>query len=266
MWRWYSGNPTYDTLLLLGLASAAVVFVISIYLPSPYGRFASERFGLRLDPRLGWFLMELPSWLSFAIFFAQGSRRFEPVPLLFAGIWAVHYANRGFYFPLKIRVAPGTRASFSLMVVAVGWAVTTLHGYLNATYFAELGRHYTAAWLTDPRFALGLGLYGVSLWQNIHADAVVRRLRPVKGSDAPPAPKYAIPRGGLFEYVSCPSYLTELLAWAGFALCAWSLAGVFILAISAANLVPRARATHAWYKAQFPDYPTQRKALVPFVF
>ena len=37
------------------------------------------------------------------------------------------------------------------------------------------------------------------------------------------------------------------------------------LALSAANLVPRALATHRWYRERFPDYPQDRKALIPFV-
>ena len=78
--------------------------------------------------------------------------------------------------------------------------------------------------------------------------------------------EYRIPRGGLFRWVSSPSYLTELGAWAGFALCTWSLAGVFIFLISAANLVPRAFATHRWYRERFPDYPPERKALIPYVW
>jgi hypothetical protein len=52
---------------------------------------------------------------------------------------------------------------------------------------------------------------------------------------------YRIPEGGLFRFVTNPSYLAELVFWAGFALFTWSLAGVFILAISMANLIPRAR-------------------------
>lgn len=66
--------------------------------------------------------------------------------------------------------------------------------------------------------------------------------------------------------MTSPQYLGELVAWVGFAMITWSLAGVFILAISAANLVPRALATHRWYQERFPNYPRGRKALVPFLF
>jgi hypothetical protein len=33
-----------------------------------------------------------------------------------------------------------------------------------------------------------------------------------------------------------------------------------------ANLAPRARAHHLWYKRQFADYPSRRKALVPAIW
>lgn len=32
------------------------------------------------------------------------------------------------------------------------------------------------------------------------------------------------------------------------------------------NLVLAANATHEWYHKKFPDYPKQRKALIPFVY
>jgi hypothetical protein len=38
------------------------------------------------------------------------------------------------------------------------------------------------------------------------------------------------------------------------------------VAITLANLVPRAIATHRWYRATFEDYPPERRALVPFVW
>ena len=43
-----------------------------------------------------------------------------------------------------------------------------------------------------------------------------------------------------------------------------SLAGVYIVAVSTANLIPRAIPTHSWYRERFPDYPREQKILVPF--
>ena len=259
--RWYTGDVTYDTLLAGALAFAAFVFVISWFLPSPYGRFASARFGLSLDPRLGWFLMELPATLSFQYFYWRGPWRFEPVSLVFFAMWVVHYANRGFIFPARMRVAG--KSSFSFTVIAVGWMVTSLHGYFHAGWFTRF-HHYPTSWLTDPRFLVGFALYYLSYALNIHSDAVIRNLR--SADEVAAGQKvYRIPRGGLFRWVTNASYLTELCAWAGFALCTWSLAGVFVLLVSLGNLVPRAWATHRWYRERFPDYPPERKALVPFL-
>jgi 3-oxo-5-alpha-steroid 4-dehydrogenase 1 len=262
---WPTGEATYDTVFWAAMASAAVVALISVVLPSPYGRFGSKRFGVGLSPKLGWLLMELPATVAFTGFFLAGPRRGDLVPLIFLGVWLVHYGNRGFVFPLLIRVPKGVKGSFSLVTITVGWGVTTVHGYLHAAYFTSVGPHYTVDWLTDPRFLIGLPLYLVSLVLNIHSDAVLRNLRS-KDEVAAGEKVYRIPKGGLFRWVTSPSYLTELTAWAGFAIFTWSPGGLFILAISLANLVPRARATHRWYRGRFADYPPGRKALVPFLF
>lgn len=259
------GDATYSMILAGALALAVVVAFIAPFFPSPYGRFASSRFGLSLDPRLGWFLMELPSTVVFLLVYFWGPRRFEPVPLVFLVVWLIHYGNRGFFFPLSIRVPRGATGSFSLLVIGFGWLVTSLHGYLNAAYFSRFGQQYTLDWLTDPRFLVGAVLYYVSLALNIHSDAIVRNLRTREEVESG-AKIYRIPRGGLFRWVSSPSYLTELTAWAGFTVMTWSPAGVFIFAISAANLIPRAISTHKWYQEKFPDYPPERKALIPYVW
>jgi 3-oxo-5-alpha-steroid 4-dehydrogenase 1 len=264
--RWlgsYTGDSTYDNLLGWALVFAAAVFLISWFLPSPYGRFSSSKYGVSVGPRLGWFLMELPSTLSFLYFYVQGPRRAETVPLLFLAMWLIHYGNRGFYFPFSIRAAKGQTASFSFMVIAVGWIVTSLHGYFHATYFTRL-HVYTVEWLRDPRFILGFAIYYVSYVLNLQSDAIIRDLRTRTEIEAG-TKTYRIPQGGLFRWVTNPSYLTELTGWAGFALCTWSLAGAFIFLISIANLVPRAFATQRWYRERFPDYPHERKVLIPYV-
>lgn len=263
--NWYTGDARYDTLMAIALIFAAFVFAVSWFFPSPYGRFASERYGVSVDPRLGWFLMELPSTLSFLYFFSRGERRAELVPMVLAAMFCVHYANRGFFFPLSMRVAKGQKGSFSMLVMATGWAVTSAHGYFHGAFFSGLGRHYESSWLTDPRFIAGFALYYLAFAANIHSDAIIRNLRSREEIERGEK-VYRIPTGGLFRWVSSPSYLTELVAWAGFALCTWSLAGVFIFVISAANLVPRAIATHQWYREKFSDYPKERKALIPYIW
>jgi 3-oxo-5-alpha-steroid 4-dehydrogenase 1 len=262
---WYTGDSFYDTALTIGFGIALLTALASRFVQTPYGRFADESFGVSLDPRLGWFLMELPATLVFVYFFVQGENATTPFALFVLFVWLVHYGNRGFIMPALMRVPVGQKNSFSLMLVVIGWGVTTLHGYLNATWASTYAAHSGTTWFADPRFIIGVALYYAAFFSNLHSDRAVRNLR-TKEEVAEGIKTYRIPEGGLFRYVSNPSYLTELLFWAGFALFTWSLAGVYILAISAANLIPRAVSSHTWYREQFPDYPENRKILIPFIW
>ncbi|WP_420429137.1 3-oxo-5-alpha-steroid 4-dehydrogenase [Algiphilus sp.] len=260
---WYTGDPVFDTVLAVGLAFAAVTLLGSIFVPAPYGRFAQGS-GVNLHPKLGWWLMEIPATVVFLFFFLQSSpEAWTTTTLVLAGLWLLHYGNRGWFFPLAIRAAPGARSSFSLMVMAMGMFVTAIHGYLHAMWFTEYGSHLTPQWLTDPRFLIGLAIYALGLFLILTSESVMRHLRPPN----PPAdaPRYRIPYGYGFRWVSNPQYLGEIIAWTGFAILTWGLPGVMILLISASNLVPRALATHRWYREQFPDYPRERRALIPYV-
>ena len=208
--------------------------------------------------------MELPSTLVFLVIYATGTRRADPVSLVLLGLWLGHYGYRGFYFPWKIRAKRGPRRTFSLGIVAAGWVSTSLHGYLNAAFIVTVGGGYELSWLVDPRFVFGLILYYAGFFLTIRADSTIRKLRTPTELDADEK-IYRIPRGGLFEYVTNASYLAELIAWFGFALLTWSPGGVFIFLLSLANLLPRAVATHRWYLARFPEYPKERRILVPFL-
>lgn len=255
---------TYHKILVGSFIYAGIIVIGACFVQAPYGRFASDKWGLSIPPKWGWFLMEIPATLSFVLFYFQGQNRFEMVPLFFLGIWLLHYGNRGFLFPLLMRTAKGAKGSFSLMVVIAGWFVTTLHGYLNAVFISHLGTHFTPDWFTDPRFLIGMAIYLTGFTLNVHSDAILRNLRS-KEEVARGEKVYRIPQGGLFRYVSSPSYFSELLSFTGFAIATWSWGAVFVLVVSAANLVPRAFQVHSWYQEKFPDYPQDRKVLVPFI-
>ena len=270
------GDAAYASAVAAGLAFAAAAAAGSLVFKSPYGKLTEGSAlggampALNLDPRLGWFLMELPATLSFWYFFltSRAPHARDPLPVFLAALWGLHYANRGFFFPLSIRVAPGQKSSFSLAVVVIGWAFTALHGYLSATWYARLGDHLhlrDRAWLATPWFWIGLVTYQVSFWMTIHSEHIQRGLRSAR--PAPDEPRYKIPRGGAFEWCTCPTYLFELTGWLGFALMSLNPGGLVVLLVSAANLVPRAAQTHQWYLDTFDEYKKLRRArLVPFVW
>ncbi|BBY32768.1 3-oxo-5-alpha-steroid 4-dehydrogenase [Mycolicibacter minnesotensis] len=261
--HWYTGNTVYDTVLTAAFAFAAFVIVGGFFGQSSYGRFSTTKLGLNLNPKFGWWLMEIPATVVFLIAYLSGPARFEPTSLVLAGIWALHYANRGWFFPLAIRQVPGKRSSFNISVVVMGMLVTSMHGFLNGALFSHnyFGR-YGTEWLTDPRFLVGLAVYLCGFALLVNSESIVRNLR---DKHAPGGAEYRIPFGGGFRLVTSPAYLGEMIAWTGFAILTWALPGVAILLITAGNLIPRALGTHKWYQEKFVDYPTDRKALVPFL-
>lgn len=263
---WYTGDSTYDTLLLIGYAYALMIFVSSLWGTAQYGgRFGGrgKSKGLKLGSKVGWILMELPGIIVFPAVFFMGPNWDNPVPLFFLLVWMIHYSNRALITPMLMRVAPGSTSSFALNVVIAGWITLFLHGYFNAAYLTRFGDQYTVDWFSDPRFIVGLCVYLFGFTLNIHSDTILRNLRPKQ--PVPGEPRYKIPYGGGFRLVSCPQYLGEILSFTGFAIMTWNLGAVFVLAITVGNLMPRAIYTHRWFIKNFPEYPPERKAIVPYL-
>lgn len=255
---------TYNHILSISYIYMIIIIYGSLLIPAPYGKFSSNTFGLNLPPKLGWFLMELPATLSFIFFYIKGYNKFEIVSLFFLSIWIMHYSNRGFIFPILMRVTKNSKASFSLFVILSGFLVTSLHGYLNAVYITNIAKNFNIDWFVDPRFIVGMIIYLFGYIMNLHSDSIIRNLR-TKKEILNEEKIYRIPKGGLFYFISCPSYFTELMSFAGLSIATWSLGAVFVLIVSAANLIPRAFQVHKWYQKQFGEKYPKRKILIPYI-
>jgi 3-oxo-5-alpha-steroid 4-dehydrogenase 1 len=266
--QWYTGNTFYDTLLIVGFLYALMIFVSSLYGTAAYGgRFGgggAKSKGIKLGSKPGWILMELPGLIVFPIVFFMGENSDQIVPLFFLAIWMFHYTNRALVTPLLMRTAPGASQTFAFNVVVAGWITLFMHGYFNAEYIANIGTQYTTEWFSDPRFIIGIAIYAFGFTLNVYSDTILRNLRSKKPD--PSEPRYKIPYGGFFKWVSCPQYLGEILSFTGFAIMTWNLGAVFVLAITVGNLAPRAMVTHKWFLKNFDDYPKERKALIPYIW
>lgn len=243
----------YATWAEIGLA--VLTFVSLFFITAPYGRHGRKGWGPEVGQRLGWVLMELPAVALWLGIFAVGTHALEVAPLALLAIWQLHYINRTFVFPFRIR-AEGKTTPVSIVLTAI--VFNTLNAYINARQVSEIG-HYGVEWLIDPRFVLGAAVFLLGFGINQHADYVLMHLR--KPGDT----GYKIPVGGLYRWVTCPNYLGEILEWTGWAIATWSLPGLAFALYTAANLAPRAISHHRWYREKFPDYPTERRALVPFL-
>jgi 3-oxo-5-alpha-steroid 4-dehydrogenase 1 len=244
-------------LILAGLVVAAGVFIALFFVSAPYGRHTRRGWGPMIPNHLSWFIMESPSALLFALFFALGTVSKNLPILLFFVLWELHYVHRAFIYPWTIRDG---HKKMPIGVLLLGFAFNVGNSYANGHYLFALSGGYPLSWLLDARFLVGVIMFVSGFIINRWADLSLRALR------KPGEVNYSIPYGGLFNWVSCPNYLGEIIEWSGWALATWSLPGLAFAVWTFANLAPRARSHHAWYHHNFPQYPASRKALIPWVW
>ena len=117
---------------------------------------------------------------------------------------------------------------------------------------------------------LNLLLFVAAEMANFYTHFVLSKLRP-KGST-----RRAVPNGFGFDWVSCPNYTFEILAWIAFSMMTglWSgkpslvvLSGVawFFTAVASAQMYFWAIKKHKRYRHEFPEYPHSRKILIPYL-
>jgi hypothetical protein len=233
---------------------ALALVPMQLRVTAPYGRHARKDWGPSIPNQLGWFLMELVSLVVFVgLFLAGPNVKTAPMWVFFA-LWTAHYVNRSLIFPWRTH----TRGKTMPVAIAASAVVfNVVNAGLNGLYLGWFGAVYPVAWLTDPRFTTGLVVFLVGAAINQWSDNRLIGLRAGGGQG------YTIPRGGLFEWVSCPNLMGEIVQWWGFALMCWNLPALSFAVWTAANLIPRAVSHHAWYRRTFTDYPADRRAVIP---
>lgn len=234
-----------------------------LFITAPYGKHNRPGWGPTIPPPLAWFLMESPTiWLTLLLFpHGRNSRTLRALVLMTP--FLLHYVHRTLIYPLRLLLRTSgpqiKKSGFPVSVAAMAFAFNTLNAYLQSRWVSEYADLDGDGWFWW-RLGAGAAVFGGGLVVNIWADNVLMGLKESGGG-------YKIPKGGLFEWVSCPNYLGEILEWAGWALMTGSWAGFGFFMYTCANLVPRAAANHKWYLEKFgEDYPKNRKAVIPFVY
>jgi protein-S-isoprenylcysteine O-methyltransferase Ste14 len=245
-------NDWYRLSLWAWIGVGVIVMPIVFLRTAPYGRHTPADSKWTLPSRLGWILMEAPSSIIPIVLFILNPS-WNPVTLLLLLLWQLHYGNRAWVYPFRIR---GGEKPMPVGIMLGAFFFTSVNGFFN-------GWHVThtdwSTWASDPRFALGVALFCFGFFINQQSDQILFNLR------KPGETGYKIPRGGLYRFVSCPNYFGEILEWTGWAVATWSLAGLSFVVWTLANLLPRAIQNHKWYREKFSDYPRERRALIPFI-
>lgn len=245
----------YFNLLYIWMGIAVVIFPVLLKVTVPYGRHTTDSWGPTISSRWGWIIMEIPVIIVFSYLFFTGTAVKSLPVYIFYGLFMMHYINRVFIFPFRIR-ENGKRMPWAIVLFAFFFNIC--NGFFNGYYFGYLTPEYSISWLYDWRFILGIILFFTGMYINMSSDQKLLSLR--KGGKK----GYFIPQGGLFNYVSSPNLFGEIIEWLGWAIMSWTLAAFSFSLWTFSNLVPRAIDHHRWYKRRFDNYPKERKAVIPF--
>ncbi len=244
---------------LVWINIAVIVFIMMFYITAPFGRHSSKKWGTMINNKLGWFIMELPSFLIMLYFLCFGSRSFQSYAWILFACWLLHYFNRSFIYPVRIKA---TQKKMPLFIVFSAVFFNVVNATLNGYYLSELApvNKYDSAWLTSIKFIIGALLFITGMFINLRADNILIGLR--KSGET----GYKIPKGFLFECIASPNLFGEIIEWAGFALMAWNLPAASFAIWTFANLVPRAKNHYDWNHQHLQDYPQKRKVIFPFIY
>lgn len=246
----------FNFILIFFTIVGIAMFFLLFFVTAPYGQHIRDKWGPNINNKLGWFIMEVPTVIIYLVFYLIGDRKTDFISILFLLIWMVHYGQRTFIFPLLIRA----KQPMPITIISFGLMFNGINTYLQARWLYTLSHPYPLSWVISPFFITGIIIFIFGMVINLHSDYIIRNLR------KPGEIEYKIPNGGAFKYVSCPSYLGEITEWVGWAVMTWSLPGLVFALWTFFNLGPRARSHHKWYLKTFPDYPKNRKALIPYIF
>lgn len=160
----------------------------------------------------------------------------------------------------------GGKMSIVIYIVGVafyvGLAVTCLVGtdLTDVVLFTDIPSSFRLHHIA------GLLLFFYASWKQNRIAHMFAKLRQNKDGTVENT-KHHIPHGDLFEYVSCPHYFCEILIYLSMNIVYWwsntMMTWLFVFVL--ANQIISGYFTHKWYKENFPKYPKERKAVIPYL-
>lgn len=224
--------------------------------PAEYGRYNKPKLCTwALQPRVAWMFQESPAFFI-PFYFYWTDQHLTDYGKFLTCLIIFHYAYRSFVFPFLIYSKNKTPIDIVLMAFVFCVWNGFIQGSWNAYYQPEIDKFH-------PRFFVffGVWLFAIGFIIHLICDLHLISLRSRDSST------YGIPRGHLFEYISCPNYFGECLQWLGYAIAARSFPAIAFAFFTMCNLAPRAMSHHYWYRTHFGSkYPDERKALIPLIW
>ncbi len=251
------------------------IFLCLLFIKAYYGKFFNksedgnciQKLLRKIFPvipsRISWIVQECPCVFITIFFIIYYYENLNYKNILVISPFLIHYIHRTFIFPFVIHSSKNNPLEITLMAFTFCFFNAIM---INRSIFFLI-KDYGDEFLLNYIFGLAIFLLGIYI--NIHSDYSMIKQRNANQDENN---KYIIPRGFMYELISCPNYFGELTEWLGFFILSNSFSGLVFFISTFANLFPRAIQYHQWYKNKFKEeFATdkdliQRKAIVPFLF
>lgn len=210
-----------------------------------------------LGPQMSWrtvYIIEyLGPLLIHPLIFSMFSGPRSSAQWVTLALVTIHFLKREYETVFVHRFSSETMPAFNLVKnCAYYWFVggVALAGVTYSDWYARETYKF-------PRYPVLLFLLAEMC--NFKTHTILRDLRPAGTTER------KIPCGLGFDWVSCPNYFFEILAWVAMSSVTNSLASWLFTAVGAGQMWFWSVKRHRRYRKEFPDYPKDRKILVPFV-
>lgn len=168
---------------------------------------------------------------------------------------SLHFIKREYETIFVHRFSNGTMPAFNIFKNSAHyWGL----GGLLIAVFIYSPTHATAAEGNPALTYLALALFVVGELANLNAHYVLRSLRSPGGTER------GVPKGLGFDWVTCPNYLFETVAWVGITLITRSWTTLVFVAIAVGQMAIWAQKKEARYRKELPGkYQKKRFAMIP---
>ena len=249
------GSELYSYFLIILSVIGVFVLIGLQFVKAGYGMFRTEQWGITIDNRIGWCIMEIVIFISLPITYLF-SQCHEQICFVFLLIFEAHYFQRSIIFPLLMN-----KSEMPIVIVIMSSIFNIANTYTQAGWlFYYHPENYYNNWLYKPYFYIGFIVFITGMAINIHSDYIIRHLR------KPGEHVHRLPKGGLFDYVTGAQYFGEIVEWIGYSILTMSPGALVFAWFTFCNLFPRAVQTHQKYHQDFKDAVGDRKIIFPFIY
>ena len=216
-----------------------------------------------IPSRISWIFQECPCVFITIFYLKQEYLHITFRRILVILPFFIHYIHRTFIFPFNIHSSKNNPLEITLMAFTFCIFNAVM---INRSIFLYID-YENNFWIY---YIFGLITFSLGMYINIHSDYSMIKQRNAN-KDQSTGSKYIIPRGFMYELISCPNYFGELTEWLGFFVLSNSFSGLVFFVSTFANLFPRALQYHQWYKDKFQNEFQNdedlkaRKAIIPFL-